>query len=62
MSQIKNNIEKELNEVEIGNLPNKTFKMIVKMLTELRSRNDDHCENFNSVRKYKEESNGCRIH
>ena len=50
--------EKELNEVEISNLPDKEFKVtIIKMFTELRRRMDEHSENFNRVRKYKEEPN-----
>ena len=40
--------EKELNETEISNLPDKEFKvMIIKMLTELWRRVDEHSENFN---------------
>ena len=39
--------EKELNEVEISNLPSKEFKMIIKMLTELGRRIEEHSENFN---------------
>ena len=39
---------KELSEVEISNLPNKEFKvMIIKMLNKLRRRMDEHSENFN---------------
>ena len=30
--------EKQLNEVEIGNLPEKEFRMIVKMIQDLRKR------------------------
>ena len=30
--------EKQLNEVEIGNLPEKDFRMIVKMIQDLRKR------------------------
>ena len=38
---------KELNKVEISNLPNKEFKvMIIKMLNKLRRRMDEHSENF----------------
>lgn len=29
--------------------------MIVKVLNEVRRRMDEHCENFNRVRKYKKE-------
>ena len=40
--------EKELNEVEVSNLPRKKFKvMTVKILKELRRRMDEHSENFN---------------
>ena len=39
---------KELSEVEISNLPNKEFKvMIIKMLNKLRRRMDEHSENSN---------------
>ena len=42
--------EKELNKIEISNLPEKEFKiMIIKMITELERRKgetDDHSENF----------------
>ena len=38
--------EKELNEVEISNLPNEEFKiMIIKMLTK-HGRIDEHSQNF----------------
>ena len=41
--------EKELNKVEISNLHDQGFKvMIIKMQSELRRRMDDeHSENFN---------------
>ena len=40
--------EKEVNEVEISNLPNKEFKvMIIKIPSELRKRMNEHSENFN---------------
>ena len=39
---------KELSEVEISNLPNKEFKvMIIKMLTKCRRRMDEQSEKFN---------------
>ena len=39
---------KELNEMEISNLPDKEFKVIViKMLTELGRRKDELSENDN---------------
>ena len=49
--------EKDLNEVEISDLPDKEFKiMVIKMLIELRRRMDEQSKNFNkgieSVRKY----------
>ena len=31
--------------------------MIIKVLSEVRRRMGEHCENFNRVRKYKEEPN-----
>ena len=47
--------EKELNEVQISSQPNKKFKiMIIKMLNERKRRMNEHSENFNRVRKYKE--------
>ena len=54
--------EKELSEVEISNLPKKEFNaIIIKMLTELSKRMDEHSVNFNkeleNIKKnYKEES------
>ena len=47
--------EEKLNEVKIRNLPDKGSKAIIlKMIKELR-RIDIHSDNFNRVRKYKEE-------
>ena len=38
---------KELNEMEISNLPDKEFKVkVIKMLTKLRRIMDEHSENF----------------
>ena len=38
--------ERQLNEVEIGNLPEKEFRiMIVKMIQELRKNNGQHARN-----------------
>ena len=38
---------KELNEVEVSNLPNTEFKvMVIKILTKLGSRMDELNENF----------------
>lgn len=40
--------EKELNTMEISNLPNIEFKvMVIRMLTELRRRMVEHSESFN---------------
>ena len=40
--------DKELNEVEISNLPDKELKvMIIKMFIELGRRMYEHYENFN---------------
>lgn len=40
--------EKELNAMEISNLPDKEFKvLVIKMLTELRERMDELSENVN---------------
>lgn len=52
--------EKNLNEMEVSNLPNKQFKaMILKMLTESGRGMDAHNKNFNkkmkNVRKYQVE-------
>ena len=44
--------------MEISDLRDTELKVIViKMFTELRRRMDEHSENFNRVRKYKEEPN-----
>ena len=47
----------QLSEVEISNLSNKEFKvMIIKMLIEFGRKTDEHSENFNkeieNIRKY----------
>ena len=40
--------EDGFSEVEVNNLPDKEFKvMIIKMLNELRRRMDEHSEKFN---------------
>ena len=49
--------QKSLNEVEVSNLPDRTFKvMVIKMLIELRITMDEPSENFNketeNIRKY----------
>ena len=51
---------KNLNETEISNLPDKEFKvMVIKMLTKLRRRMNEHSENVNketeNIRKYQTE-------
>ena len=33
-------MEKQLNEVEIGNLPEKEFRIIVKMIQDLKTNGD----------------------
>ena len=39
--------ETDLNEMEIGDLPDKEFKiMVIKMLTEVRKRMHEQSENF----------------
>ena len=48
---------KELNEVEIRNLPNKEFKAIIKMLKGLRKRLNEHSETVQRARRHKEEPN-----
>ena len=43
---------KEVNNVEISNLPNKEFKVkITKMLNQLSKRMDEHSEKFNRVKR-----------
>ena len=54
--------EKQLNEVEIGNLPEKDFRiMIVKMIQDLRKRMEAKIEKmqemFNRHRRIKEQTN-----
>ena len=54
--------ENELHKMEISNLPNKEFKvMIIKMLNEPGRRMDEHSENFNRVTKCEEEPNSWRM-
>ena len=39
---------KNLNEIEISKLPDKVFKvMVIKMITKLRRRMEEHRKNFN---------------
>ena len=52
MSQMKgqNKIpEKQLNEVDIGNLPEKEFRMIVKMIQDLRKRMEAKTEKMQEM-------------
>lgn len=45
-------------KIEISNLPNEELKVIIKMLTELSKRTDEHSENFKdleSIKKYQRE-------
>ena len=56
--EYNNTSTKQLNEMDINNLPEKELKvMIIKMLTELR-RMDEHSENFDTeiknIKKNKE--------
>ena len=46
MKEQNRTLQEELNKVEISNLPNKEFKvMIIKTLNELRRKVDEHREN-----------------
>ena len=50
-------LEKEVNETEISNLSNKEFKiMVIRILTELSSRMEEHSENFNKEIANKKEN------
>ena len=52
MSQMKGQDkipEKQLNEVEIGNLPEKEFRMIVKMIQDLRKRMEAKTEKMQEM-------------
>lgn len=56
----KKNSEKDLNEIEISDLPDKEFKiLVIKILTELGRRMNEYSENFNketeNIRKYQTE-------
>ena len=45
-----------LNETKVSNLPDKEFKMmVIKMLTKLRRRKDEHSENFNKDKEHTRE-------
>ena len=51
----------KLSKMKISNRLDKELKvMIIKMLTKLGRRMDEHNENFNRVRKYKEQPNKLR--
>ena len=54
--------EKELNETEISNLPEKRFKlMVIKILSEFRRRLEEHSENFNKkMENIKKNQSGCK--
>ena len=44
---------KELSEVEIGNLPDKEYKvMITEIVKELKRTMDEHSQKFNRVRRH----------
>ena len=52
MKEQEKNPEKQLNEVEIGNLPEKEFRiMIVKMIQNLGNRKEKIQETFNKDRE-----------
>ena len=55
MAQMKEQIktsEKQLNKMEISNLPDAEFKIqVIRMLNELRGRADDFRRIFNSIKK-----------
>lgn len=51
MKEQEINSDNELHKMEISDLSDKVFKeIIIKMLSELRRRMDDHSENFNSYK------------
>lgn len=42
---------KKINETEVSNLPNRKFKvLVIKMLTKLGIRMNEHSKNFNKER------------
>lgn len=42
-------LKKDLNKIEVNNLPDKQFKVIIiKVLTNLRRRKEEHSKKFNS--------------
>ena len=54
--------EKQLNGVEIGNLPEKEFRIIVKMIQNLGNRMEKIQETFNKDRRTKEQTNSDEQH
>lgn len=57
VSNGRKNSEKDLNEIDINDLPDKEFKiLVIKILTELGRRMNEYSENFNketeNIRKY----------
>lgn len=55
MKEQEINSDNELHKVEISDLSDKVFKVIIiKVLSELRRRMDDHSENFNRLTSYEE--------
>lgn len=55
MKEEEINSDNELHKVEISDLSDKVFKVIIiKVLSELRRRMDDHSENFNRLTSYEE--------
>lgn len=54
----KNTSGEDINEMEGNNLPNKEFEvMVIKMLTVLRRKMDEHSEILNKETKYNKVSN-----
>lgn len=49
--------EKDLNEMEISNLPDRVKVMVIKMVTKLGTRMDSHNGAFNNKRKNKKAPN-----
>lgn len=58
MQEQEKTLEKALNEMDISNLPDEEFKvMVINMLNKLRRRMDEHSENFNKEILNHKESN-----
>ena len=49
MKEQDKTLEKQLNEVEIGNLPEKEFRIIVKMIQDLKTNGDKDWEDARNV-------------